>query len=98
MLSWHRAGRGGTAAQRPSAPPSGWLSSRRWMRRIAMWRAQPAGVSFAPVESAIRSVVGVEALRGPQHPCWRALIPQRWVRQGLGLAHSAAAHEVLRGW
>jgi hypothetical protein len=49
-----------------------------------MRRAQPAGVPFAPVESAIRSVVGVEALRGPQHPCWRASIPSGGCDRGWG--------------
>jgi hypothetical protein len=46
--------------------------------------AQPAGVPSAPVESVDRSVGGVEAPRGPQHPCWRALMPQRQVRRGPG--------------
>jgi hypothetical protein len=40
----------------------------------------------------------IEALRGLQHPCWRALVPQRQVRRGPGLARSAAAHGVRRGW
>jgi hypothetical protein len=35
------------------------------------------GASSAPVESADRNVDGVEALRGPQHPCWWALVSQR---------------------
>jgi hypothetical protein len=98
MLSWRRTGRGGTAIPRPSAPPSGWLSSRRWARHVVMRRAQPAGVPFAHVGSAVRSVGGVEALRGPQRPCWRASIPQRWVRKGLRLARYVATREVLRGW
>jgi hypothetical protein len=60
------------------------LSSRRWVRRAARRRARPVGAPFVPVESADRSVDGVEALRGPQHPCWRALVPQRQVRRGPG--------------
>jgi hypothetical protein len=59
---------------------------------------QRVGAPSAPVASAGRNVDGVEALRGPQHLCWRALVSQRQVRQGPGLTRFAAAHGVHRGW
>jgi hypothetical protein len=79
MPSWHRADRWEIAVLRPSAPLSGRPLSRQWARRPAWRRAQPVGAPSAPVESADRNVNGVEALRGPQHPCWRALVSQRQV-------------------
>jgi hypothetical protein len=81
-----------------SAPPSERLSSRRWARRPTGRRAQPVGAPSTLVESAERNVDNVEALRGPQHPCWRALVSQRQVRRGPGQARFAAVPGVRRGW
>jgi hypothetical protein len=69
MPSWHRADRWGIAVLRPSALPSGRPSSRLLARHPAWRRAQPVGAPSAPIESADQNVDGVEALRGPQHPC-----------------------------
>jgi hypothetical protein len=98
MPLWRRAGRGETAVLKPRAPPSERLPSRRRSRRAARRRAQPVGAPFTPVESADRSVDGVEVLEGPRHPRWRTLRRQQQVRRGPVPGRSAAALGVRRSW
>jgi hypothetical protein len=98
MPSWRPADRWGIAVLKPSAPPSEWLSSRWWVRRVARRHAQRIGAPSAPVTSAGQSVGDAEVPRGPQHPCCRALASRRQVRRGPGLARFAAAYGVRHGW
>jgi hypothetical protein len=57
--------------------------------------AQCVGAPSAPVASAGWSVDSVEALRRPQHPCWRALVPQRQA-VAVGDAHELAIPHGLK--
>jgi hypothetical protein len=92
------ASRGGTTARKPHASPLERLSSGQRSRRVARRHARPVVVLSAPVESADRSVVGAEVLKGPQHPLGWASGRQQHVRRGPVLARSTAAGEACRGW
>jgi hypothetical protein len=59
---------------------------------------RPVVVPSAPVDSADRSVVGVEVLKGQQRPPGRALGRQQRVRRGPVLARSTTAREARRSW
>jgi hypothetical protein len=98
MPSWRRADRWGTAVPKPRVTPLERLPSRRWSRRAVRRRAHRVGALSVLVASADRSVDGVEALKGPQHPPGRTPGHEQRVQRGLGRPRSAAAHGVRRGW
>jgi hypothetical protein len=85
-------------ARKSHAPLSERLLPHQRSRRVTRWRARPVVVPSALVESADRSVVGVEVLKGPQRPLGRAPGRQQQVRRGPVLARSTAASEAQRGW
>jgi hypothetical protein len=74
------------------------LPSRQRSRCVARRHARPVIVPSTPVESADRSVVGVEVLKGPQRPLGRGPGRQQRVRRVPVLARSTAAGEAHRGW
>jgi hypothetical protein len=79
-------------------PPIGAVAVLTVIACVAKRRARPVVVLSTPVESADRSVDGVEVLKGPQRLLGRAPGYQQQVQRGPVLARSAAASEVRRGW
>jgi hypothetical protein len=68
----------GTAARESCAPPRVRPLTRWRVRRAVRRCERPDVVPFTPDESAGRSVVGVEVLKGPQRPPGWALGRQQW--------------------
>jgi hypothetical protein len=86
----------GPETARPAPPRR--ISRRLASDRVARQRARTVGIPFAPVESADRSVDGIEVPKGPQRPLGLTPGRQQRVRRGPVLAQSTAANEACRGW
>jgi hypothetical protein len=92
-------GNRGPETAHPPPPPLEWLPSHRRSRRVARRRARPVVIPPAPVESADRSVGGVEVLKGPQRCNEDRSSPGRppWVKLvAVGDAHEVAIPRGLK--